>query len=472
MKRTQAIYTWMAIGMITSLSSCFVMKEYERPQLQTEHLFRTSEITDSLLVLDDSTSLADVSWKNLFTDALLQQYINTALEKNIDIRVAVKNIDAAESYVKQGKWSFGPTINGTVDYTLNKNSGNSQMGRFFTGTIDQYQLGANLSWEADIWGKIRSQQLAYNASYLQSIEAHKAVKTRLIANIVSTYYQLCALSDQMRIAQQTIASRDSSLQTITALKAAGLVTEVAVKQTEAQVYDARLVLLNLQQRERILENTFCLLLNEPSHSIARNSLDEQTITTPLTTGVPAKLLANRPDIRQAEFNYMNSFQLTNVARSQFYPSLTLTATSGLQSLELKDWISAQSIFFNVAGGLVQPILRRRQIKTAYEIALYKQEQAALSYEKALMASATEVSNALFDYQTQSNLIQWEEKRFQAYNQAAIYSEALLSQGLANYLEVLTAKQNVLSAQLGLVNVRLARLNSIVTLYTALGGGWQ
>lgn len=454
------------------LSSCYVAKEYQRPELNTANLYRTDYLTDSVTIAMDSTSLANISWRNLFTDPLLQDYIQQALNNNVDIRIALQSVEAAEAYLKQAKAAYYPTLDASLNYTLSKNSGNSALGQLSDKAIGQFQLGPSFSWELDIWKKIRSMERATAAIYFQSIEAHRGIKTQLIANVASTYYLLAALSEQIEIADRSIASRDSSLATTRALKSAGQVTEVAVKQMEAQVYDAQLIRLNLLQQERSLENAFCLLLNEAPHRVERNALSAQSIQTNLTTGVPALLLANRPDVMQAEYGLINAFELTNVAKSNFYPSLVIRASGGLQSTHLKDWLSANSLFATIAGNLLQPIFYQRQLKTAYEVAQIRQEQALLSYEKTLLLAGNDVSNALFDYQTQTETITLEEKRSQALSKAVNYSEQLLINGLANYLEVLTARQSVLATQLNLVNARYAQLNAIVNLYEALGGGWQ
>jgi NodT family efflux transporter outer membrane factor (OMF) lipoprotein len=457
---------------ILPLSSCYVTRKYERPKMTTENLYRTDNLADSVSLTTDSTSMAELSWRNLFTDTLLKQYIDTALNNNIDVRIALQNINIAAAYVKQSKAEFAPALNGSLDITYTKNSKNSALGRINNGSIGQFQLGANLSWEADIWGKIKAQEQADQAAYLQSIEAQRAIKTRLVAAVATTYYQLMMLDAQINITKASIKSRDSSLLTTKALKEAGQLTAVAVKQTEAQLYQAKLILINLKQQERVLENALCLLLNEPSHPIKRGILKEQSINTPLKIGVPADLLANRPDVREAEYGLIQAFELTNVAKSNFYPSLTITASGGIQSTDLTNWFSLNSLFSSIAGGLLQPILNHRQIRTQYEVAQSQQQQSLLRYQQVLLTSGNEVSNALYDYQLLSQSIALQEKQSQAYLVAVNYSEQLLINGRANYLEVLTARQNVLSTQLDLANARFERLASIIQLYEALGGGWR
>ncbi|WP_339697722.1 efflux transporter outer membrane subunit [uncultured Marixanthomonas sp.] len=448
------------------LQSCFVAKEYSRPEtvVETEY-YRTDKLPQ------DSLSLASVSWKELFTDAQLQNYIEEGLQNNIDIRIAIQQISAAEAYLKQGKAGYFPTLNGNATYTRQELSENSQFGGQFS-SLNQYQVSGGLSWEADIWGKIRSNKRAFQASYLQTVAAHKAVKSRLVANIASTYYQLLALDEQIQITEETIKTRSNSLETTEALKEAGNVTEVGVKQTEAQLYTAQAILIDLKNEARLLENTMSILLGSPVKEITRGELDKQQINTELKTGVPAQLLSNRPDVIAAEYNLVNAFELTNVARSSFYPSLTLTATGGLQSLDVDDLFSASSLFATITGGLMQPIINGRKIRTQYEVSQAQQEQARLNFKFAILNAGKEVSDAMYSYEAATDKIEVKEKENEAYSLATDYSQELLDNGLANYLEVLTARENALNSSLDLVNAKNSQLQAIVNLYEALGGGWQ
>ena len=239
---------------LLSLQSCFVAKDYEQPEVIKEANYRTDEIDQ------DSLNMANVSWKEMFTDPILQDYISKGLENNIDIRVAMQQINAAEAYVKQGKAGYLPTLGANATFTHQELSQNSQFGSLFS-SLDQYQLSADLSWEADIWGKIRSRKRAFDARYLQSIAAHQAVKTRLISDIASTYYQLLTLDEQIAITERTVETRANSLETTKALKEAGTLTEVGVQQTEAQLYTAKAILIDLKNEARLLD---CLFFQEIS----------------------------------------------------------------------------------------------------------------------------------------------------------------------------------------------------------------
>lgn len=449
-----------------SLQSCFVAKEYTRPEVVVEsEQFRTDKLPE------DSLSMATVSWKEIFTDPILQSYISEGLTNNMDIRIALQQIAIAEAYVKQGKAGFFPTLNGNASAAhqeLAKSSRVPGQG----ASIDQFEVSAGLSWEADIWGKIRSTKRASDASYLQSVAAHHAVKSRLIANISATYYQLLALDEQIRVTEETIETRSKGLETTLALKDAGVVTEVGVKQTEAQLYTAQAILIDLKAQSRLIENTLSILLGSAPREMNRSTLENQSIDIPLETGVPSQLLSNRPDVMAAEYSLVNAFELTNVARSSFYPSLTLSANGGFLSFDLDNLFSVNSLFSSVMGGLTQPIFNSRKIRTQYEVSQAQQNQALLQFKYALLVAGKEVSDAMYSIEAASEKIKIKEKENDAYNLATDYSEVLLDNGLANYLEVLTAQERALSSSLDLVAAKNNRLQAIVDLYEALGGGWR
>jgi NodT family efflux transporter outer membrane factor (OMF) lipoprotein len=304
------------------------------------------------------------------------------------------------------------------------------------------------------------------------VAAHQAVKSRLIANIASTYYQLLSLDEQIRVTEETIETRSKGLETTQALKEAGNVTEVGVKQTEAQLYTAQGILIDLKNQARLLENTMSILLGSAPHEITRGSLDNQNIDIPLNTGIPAQLLRNRPDVMAAEFSLMNAFELTNAARASFYPSLTLSATGGFQNIEIDKLFNANSLFATIIGGLTQPIFNKRQIRTQYEVSQARQEQAYLDFRYAIINASKEVSDALYSYEAATEKIEVKQKEFEAYTLATDYSEELLNNGFANYLEVLNAQENALNSSLNLINARNYQLQSVVDLYEALGGGWR
>ncbi|WP_413998410.1 efflux transporter outer membrane subunit [Flavobacterium sp. W1B] len=462
------IYRVALLGITATLmQSCFVAKDYKRPELKTENLYRNE------VVATDTASLGNVSWDKLFTDPILQAHIKKGLQKNLDIRIAMQNLVAAQATMKQGKAGYFPTLSAGTDWTHNELSKNSQFGAIVQNrSTDQYQLTGSLSWEADIWGKMRSNKRATNAAYLQTTAVNQAIKTQLIASIASTYYQLLSVDAQIKVAEKTLINRNKSIETISALKNAGNVTEVGVKQTEAQKYATEIIIADLKNNIIFLENTMSILLGEPSAKIERSTFESQTMQPSITLGVPANLLRNRPDVVAAEYNLITNFEMTNVAKSGFYPSLKVTATGGLQSIDLKEWFSANSLFANIITGLTQPIFNQRQVKTKYEIAKANQEKAYLQFEQSLLTAGKEVSDALAQYNNETYKINVREKQVDALKKAADFSDELLTYGLANYLEVLTSKNDALNAELSLVDNKFQQYNAIIQLYRALGGGWQ
>jgi len=458
-----------AISVLTLLfllQSCFTARKYTRPELDVAETYRA----DSLQT--DTISLGTLPWTALFEDVLLQGYIQKGLENNLDIRIALQNIQITEEYLQQGKAGYYPTLSATAGFTRTKNSPNSQFGRLFTDPIEQFQLSGSLSWEADIWGKIRSNKRAAQAAFLQSTAAHQAIKTRLVASLASTYYQLLALDKQASIAELTLDSRKKSLEAIQALKGAGQVSEVAVKGAEAQVYSTEIILIDLRKNIRLLENSFCLLMGEAPHVIARGNLDAQELNPALHTGVPSTLLANRPDVMQSEYALVNAFELTNVARASLYPTLSLGVNGGFQSLQIETWLSSSSLFYQLLSNLTQPLINGRRLKTQLRVSQARQQQAALDFQKTLLTAGREVSDALYEIQAQTAISSAREKELAALKLAENFSEELLNNGMANYLEVLTARQSTLSTELRYVDAQYGRLKALVDLYRALGGGWQ
>ena len=449
--------------------SCHTRQNYQRANdVVDEKLFRTDALPK------DSLSMANLSWKEIFTDAVLQKHIAKALENNLDIRIALQNIASAEAYLKQSKAAYQPTISVGPDYSFNTSSLNTQFGQIVGERryINQFDITANLGWELDLWGKLKGQEKAQYAAYLSSVAAHQNVKSNLVASIATAYYQLLAFDEQKKIFSNTIEIRKKNLETTKALKDAGIVSEVAVQQSEALVYNAEASLVTLDVQIQMLENTISLLMGEPSHEIERTSLSTQNFALNTDLGYPSALLANRPDVKQAEFNLINAFELTNAAKAQFYPSLRITGSTGVQSVDIDKLFSANSVFANVLVGLAQPILNKRQIRTNYEVSLANQERAYLNFRKTILNAGNEVSDALKMYNAQDQFIAFKKKELSAYDKSVEFSQELVNYGMANYLEVLNANVNKLNAEINIANAQYTKLQAGVELYRALGGGWR
>ena len=453
-----------------SLQSCFVAKKYQQPEIEIVDQYRNVSTSDS-------ATLANMPWEELFTDSNLQALIHKALDKNLDYLMAVERVNAAQAYYKQGKMGYMPSLSVSANggnYELSDNSSTGISAGGNGPNYENYQLTGTISWEADIWGKIRSNKRASQAGYLQSEASRRAVESGLVANLTSAYYQLIALDAQVSVAEKTVTTRKESLETMKSLKEAGQVTEAAVKQTEAQLYSTQILLLNLEENVKLLENTISLILGQNAGTIVRSKLDEQNIQVALQTGFPAQLLRNRPDVMVAEYGLMNAFELTNVARSNFYPSLSISASAGLESINFDDWFSTSSLFSNVIGNLAQPLFNKRSIRTKYEVAKAQQAEARYNFQKAMLQAGKEVSDALYSYESEQNKYKIQKMELEALTKAVEYSEELLNNGYQNttYLEVLTARSNALSSEINTIDTKFQQLNALVDLYLSLGGGWN
>ena len=388
--------------------------------------------------------------------------------------IALENIKASRSYYLQSGKAFLPSLNIGPGVNYTSQSLNTQFGQLIGQRkhVFQYDLTASLSWEADIWGKLSSSKRAAFADMQSTIAGQQALQTTLVSNVASLYYQLLVLDEQQKVTERTIVTRTRSLETTKALKQGGTLTEAAVKQSEALIYNAQSLLVQIDNQTEVTENAFNLLLANEPKTVERGTLDGQQLFTDLAIGVPYQLLSNRPDVRAAEFELMRAFQMVNVVKSGFYPSFRLTAGSGLQSMDIDQIFSPRAMFANAIGSLTQPIWNRRKLKTRHEISLADQQIAYLNYRKSILNAGKEVSDALSNFKSQSQIEVLKFKEYDAYRIATQYSEQLMNHGLANYLEVLRAQENELNTQINILDAKYQKLSSIVQLYRSLGGGWE
>ncbi|TDX09833.1 efflux transporter outer membrane subunit [Flavobacterium sp. S87F.05.LMB.W.Kidney.N] len=451
------------------LSACSITKKYERPTtLSTDKLYRDQASADT-------TTVADMPWQSIFKDEKLNALIQKGLENNLNLKNAIENIIQAQASLRQSKLAYYPTLNFDANVTRNKQS---QAGLNFPAGINintlttTYKLGLSTSWEADIWGKLSSSKRAALASYLATDAAKQAVQTQLIADIANNYFLLLSYDKSLKITEETLASRIKNVETIKALKEGAIVTGAAVVQSEANQHAAEVLIPDLKQSIRETENALNILLGQAPGPIDRGELGTQIIPENLAVGVPSQLLENRPDVRQAEFNFRVAFESTNLAKTYFYPSLTLTASGGFSNLELKDFFS-NSIFYSIIGGLTQPIFNQGLNKMRLTTAQSQQLQAYNNFQQSLLTAGQEVSNALYSYEMAVAKEDSRKKQIEALEKAVDYTQQLLEYSSAtNYTDVLTSEQNLLAAQLSGINDNLQKLQAVVNLYRALGGGWK
>jgi NodT family efflux transporter outer membrane factor (OMF) lipoprotein len=460
--------------MAAFISACKVSKDVATPKAELPANFRNAANTS------DTSSIADVQWKSFFTDVTLQNLIDSAIAKNYDMQIAVKNIEASQLLFKQVKWNYVPELNLNVTANSNRPSNNSITGlsiaQYNIGTkhVEDYNANLGLTWEADIWGKIRNQSRSALATYLQTAEAKKLLQTNIVASVSQGYYNLLMLDDQLAIAQKNVKLNDSTLRIIRLQFDAGQTTLLAVQQAEAQRLSAAQLVPGFEQNIAIQENAIKILTGSLPDRIERTvRLEEVAIPENLSAGVPSAVVSRRPDVKSAELALTIANANVGIAQANMYPSLTITGTGGLNTFRASNWFTIPaSLFGTVAGAVAQPLLQHRQLKTQYKVALVDREKTVLQFRQSVLNAVGEVSDALVKIEklkTQQGII---ADRVSTLQKATSNANLLFRNGQATYLEVITAQSNVLQSELDLATVKNARLNAVSDLYRSVGGGWK
>lgn len=444
-------------------ASCMISKPYQRPQIPLQGLYRNQTSSDT-------TNIAAVHWKDFFADTILQNLIAEAIEQNPDLKIATARIQEADAYFQQSRMALLPSL--SADAAVQ--NGKTPVSKSTVGSTSNklYELTLNASWEADIWGKLKNSKSAQTAALMQSEAYLKAVKTDLVAAVANYYYQLMALDQQLKITEESVHNWIATVNTMKALKEADVVTGAAIVQSEASRYAVEVTIPDIKQSIQQTENALSILLGRVPGAINRDSLVDLRPINYVQTGVPAQLLANRPDVQEAEQNLRYYFEVTNVARTYFYPSFTITASKGWSASSLSSLLNPASVLENIAGGLTQPIFNNGLNKARLKVAQGQQQEAFYNFQKILLMAGEEVSNSLFNYQSALEKTNSRDSQIVNLQKAVDYTQQLLRNGFANYTEVLTAEQNLLSAELGQVNDQLQKWQAVVNLYRSLGGGWR
>jgi len=461
---TKNNYIWL-FSTLLMLTSCGITNEYERPVVNTDHLYRTA------VHREDTATMAQVQWRAMFADTVLQNLIEIGLQNNLDLLIALQHVEEARALLFQSKAAFLPEISGLASITQSKLA--FPQGYGIINDATQYNVGLNASWEADIWGKLKSAKRKSLAGLLQTESAKRAVQTQLIADIAQTYYKLLVLDEQLLILNNTVSNRKEDMKTVSALKEANVVNGADVVQSEANYYAAEIAIPAIKREIRETENALSLLLAVPPSSIKRQTLTHQSLNTDLQIGIPSQLLQNRPDIQMTEYALRMALEDENAARANFYPAFNITASAGYTSYDLQQWFTPSGFFANIMGGLTQPIFNKGVNKTKLSISKVKKTTAFFQFKKTVLQAGKEVSDALYAYQTALTQQEIRTKQLKALQKAVDYNKKLLNySSYINYTDVLLAEQNLLAAQLEHVNDQWLKWQSIITLYHALGGGWN
>lgn len=446
------ISAWVGLG------ACSVYKSYERPDMPVvDSLYRQAAATSA-----DTTSIASLSWRELFTDPKLQALIETGLQNNTDLNIARLKVTEAEATLMTSRLAYLPSISFEPSGTLRSVDGNAM--------TKSYDIAASASWEVDIFGKLTNAKRGAKAALEQSEAYRQAVQTQLIATIANSYYSLLMLDAQLGISERTAAIWGENVRTMKALKAAGDATELAVAQSEASKLSVDASIASLRQQIDQMENTLTALLGIAPQKIDRTTIGEQRFPTELAAGVPLQLLQRRPDVRQSEAALAQAFYATNAARAAFYPSITLSGSAGWTNAAGAAITNPGQWLFTAVGSLVQPLFNRGKNIANLRIAKAQQEEALLSFRQSLLDAGTDVNNALIQWQTARQRQQIDQQQILSLESTVRSSELLMQYSSQNYLEVLTARQTLLQAELTAVSDRFDEIQGVINLYHALGGG--
>lgn len=469
---TSSIIKTTAFAFLLGLGACKVSKDTATPKPELPGQFRNA-------AQGDTTNIASLPWKSFFADTTLQRLIDTAIVRNYDMQVALKNIQSAQLVLRQSKLGYWPdlTLNITGNYTRpsdNSLNGITASAFLHTKHIDDYNANVGLSWELPIWGKIRNQQSRALAEYLQTDEARKALQTNIVAGVSEGYYNLLMLDAQLSIARKNLALNDSTLRIIRLQYSAGEVTALGVQQAEAQELAAAELVPQLEQSILLQENALSILTGSLPGGITRsNTLDKAPVRDSLSAGVPAALVRRRPDVRNTELALTVANANVGITKASLYPSLVITAQGGLNTFTSSNWFNIPgSLFGVVGGGLTQPLFHRRQLKTQYEIAKVDRERSVIQFRQSVLVAVGEVSDALAKIDKLKAQQSVASRRVSTLQQAIANANMLFSNGMATYLEVITAQSNVLQSELELASIRKGQLSAEVELYRSLGGGWN
>lgn len=455
MKMKFAYYTFILLWAVCLMTGCSIYKPYSRPEVQIEGLYRDLEETR------DTASIATLGWRNLFSDKNLQALIEKGLERNTNLRVAHIRVKAAEAVLMNARLSYLPSVVLTPDGSISGTEG--------AKAIKTYNLAASASWEIDLFGKVTNAKREALAALEGSRAYRQAVETQLIATIANSYYMLLMLDRQLIISEQTLITWKETEHSIEALKRAGKSNDAAVLQAKANRLALEASVVSIRKSIRETENVLSALLADTSHDIMRGALQKQQFPDTLSAGLPVQLLANRPDVRQAEWNLAQAYYATNAVRSAFYPSLTLSGSTGWTNNVGGVVVNPGSWLFSAVGSLMQPLFNKGTNIANLRQAKARQEEALLLFQQSLLDAGKEVNNALTRWQSARIRMDYVNQQIMTLQEAVRKTELLMQHTSTNYLEVLTARQRLLEAELTQAQDKFEEIQGVIDLYHAVGG---
>lgn len=457
MKKTNIIIIAFAALSLTGCKSLY--GNYERPDVKTSGIVR--DPVDDKGALAGSNDFGNLPWRNVFTDSQLQTLIEKALENNPDLLNAALNIDIAEQQLRASKLAFLPSV------VFAPNGSISHFGTH-TSSTQAYTLPVTASWDVDLFGKLRSQKKAAQMALIQSRDYKVAVQTNLICNVANLYYTLLMLDRQKQIVDDMSGLTKNTWDMMKLQMEFGRARSTSVQSAEAAYYSVQTQGADIKRQIRETENTLSLLLGEPAQSIARGSLENQSLPTNFSGGIGVQLLSNRADVHANEMALAQCFYNIQEARSRFYPALNISSTGAWTNSN--GLVNPGKLLLSVVGSLTQPIFMRGQLKAGLRVAEDRYKQAYNTWQNSILKAGAEVSNALVAYNSADEKNKLQQQQIDVLKQNVDHTQMLYAQSSSSYLEVITAQQSLLNTEISQVQEQFTKLQAIVNLYNALGGG--
>lgn len=460
MKRSNIIAIMSATVL---MSSCGLYNKYERPDVNTSGLVRDVVSANDTLAVTDTTSFGNLPWRSVFTDTRLQSLIETGLEHNVDLLNAALNVKMVEAQLTVAKLAFVPSFTFTPQGTISSWDGNK--------ATKTYSLPVNASWSVDLFGNLLNQKRSAQMALLATKDYQLVVKTNVIAGIANMYYTLMMLDRQLEIVTDMEGLTKDTWEKMKFLKENKIgYRSTSVQSAESNYYSVLAQKEDLKRQIREVENSMSLLIGQPAQTIARGKIDEQSLPAEFSTGVGLQLLANRPDVHYAEMTLAQCFYDVQTARSRFYPNITISGSGAFTNNSGGGIVNPGKWLLSAVGSLVQPIFQNGQIVAGLKVAKYKYEQAYNTWQNAILSAGSEVSNALVMYNSSDEKSRIEAKQIEVLRKNVEDTRDLMASSGSTYLEVITAQQALLNAELAKVADDFNKMQAVVSLYSALGGG--
>ena len=443
-------------------SSCGIYGKYERPEVNTTGLVRDVTSNTDTLAVTDTTSFGNLPWRSVFTDPQLQALIEQGLAHNTDLLNAALNVKMVEAQLSVAKLAFVPSFTFSPQGTISSWDGSK--------ATKTYSLPVNASWSIDLFGNLLNQKRSAQMALLATKDYQLVVKTNLIANIANAYYTLMMLDKQLEIVDNMTSLTKDTWDMMKLQKDLNMAKETSVQSAEANYYSVLAQAADLKRQIRETENSLSLLLGQPAQTIGRGKLEDQSLPTEFSTGVGIQMLNNRPDVHYAEMALAQCFYDVQTARSKFYPNISISASGAFTNNGGGGIVNPGKWLLSAVGSLVQPIFQNGQLIAGLKVAKAQQEQAYNTWQNAVLAAGSEVSNALVLYNSSDEKSKLEQKQIESLTKNVEYTKDLFSMGSSTYLEVITAQQSLLNAELSKVQDDFYKMQAVVNLYYALGGG--